>query len=78
MSDLNRTNSISLISSNSAELETLCKHIKLIPDFDEAAAKSMSATLIRVKWPRAYGECPDCGERVIVYASSAHYYMGDW
>lgn len=34
--------------------------------------------LVRQKWPRFWGECPDCGVSLIAYASAAHYTYGDW
>lgn len=47
--------------------------------FDEALAKDMTATEIKQKYPRLDGTCPKgCGYVGIAYASSMHYYMGDW
>jgi len=38
-----------------------------------------AAKKIRERWPRLYGACPlGCGYVGIYYASSEHYYMGDW
>jgi hypothetical protein len=57
---------------------TACAHPKCTPPFDEAAAKGASASEVRKRWPRFDGVCPDCNERVLGYASSMHYIMGDW
>lgn len=55
-----------------------CQHEKTIPDFDEEAAKGLDATEVRKRWPRFFGECPDCGVQIISYASNMHYHSGDW
>lgn len=55
-----------------------CTHYKIMPKFDEEAAKGLTAHEVRAKWPRFYGECPDCGQRGIYYASYVHYIAGDW
>jgi len=55
-----------------------CEHPKLMPAFDEKAARLMTAAQIRRAFPRAYGKCPDCGYEGILYASYAHYIWGDW
>jgi hypothetical protein len=56
-----------------------CEHpnLPLVP-FDEEAAKELSAWEIRARWPRKMQVCPDCKEEILCYASSMHYYMGDW
>lgn len=57
----------------------VCKHPNLPPvPFDAEAAKGKSAFEVRGLWPRKIQECPDCKEQVICYASSLHYYAGDW
>lgn len=33
---------------------------------------------IRRRWPRFHGTCPDCKGKLVLYASWAHYAMGDW
>lgn len=34
---------------------------------------------IRKRWPRLFGPCPKrCGFNGIAYASTDHYYYGDW
>jgi hypothetical protein len=60
--------------------ESNCTHPKCVPPngFDEEAAKKVDAHEVRQLWPRFYGDCPDCGQGVIGYASKMHYYMGDW
>lgn len=56
-----------------------CKHPLLKqPAFDEAEAAGMTSLAIRQRWPRGDSRCPTCGERVITYASMAHYIYGDW
>lgn len=47
-------------------------------DFDEERGFSMTPEEVRSKWPRFFGECPDCGTSCIIYASLAHYVAGDW
>lgn len=47
--------------------------------FDEKAAKELSASEIRRRWPRLDGLCPKgCGFNGIAYASFLHYVSGDW
>jgi len=47
--------------------------------FDEEAAKGLSASEVRRRWPRMHGLCPKgCGFNGIAYASYAHYIFGDW
>lgn len=55
-----------------------CEHPKTIPAFDAAAALGLSSREVKRKWPRFFGNCPDCGEQVIGYASFEHYLSGDW
>lgn len=57
-----------------------CAHPRCQPPngFDESEAKSCDSYEIRRRWPRFFGDCPDCGVGVIGYASRMHYYMGDW
>jgi len=57
-----------------------CTHPELRArvNFDAQAAKDLSASEIRARWPRVSDRCPQCGERVICYASYEHYYAGDW
>lgn len=56
---------------------TRCAHRRLAPRFDPDAASALSAGAVRRRWPRDWGECPDCGEQVIVYASAEHFVAGD-
>ncbi|MDB4278016.1 hypothetical protein N9917_00140 [Deltaproteobacteria bacterium] len=55
-----------------------CKHLSVMPEFDEEDAKGMSALEIKKKYPRFMGSCPECGGNVILYASFMHYINGDW
>jgi len=56
-----------------------CEHPKTTPPFDaEEARKLNDAGEVRKKFPRFFGQCPDCGAQVIGYASYEHYIMGDW
>jgi len=55
-----------------------CEHKSCKVEFDEEAARSMTEYEIKRRWPRFEGECPDCGGRVIKYASASHYIQGDW
>jgi len=55
-----------------------CPHEKVMPEFDAKAAYNLDAYEVRRRWPRFEGNCPDCGERLIAYASAAHYVAGDW
>lgn len=57
----------------------LCKHPRVpIPVFDAKAAIGLDVSEIRRRWPRGNNICPDCGGRLILYASAEHYIMGDW
>lgn len=58
--------------------ENKCTHPKVIPIFDEIAAKNMTANEIRKAYPRFSGKCPDCEYYGIIYANYAHYISGDW
>lgn len=55
-----------------------CTHPKCTPAFDEEAAKGLDAAEIQRRWPRFDGVCPDCGERMIIYASFMQYIAGDY
>jgi hypothetical protein len=57
---------------------TDCHHNAVLVAFDEQAAKGLSADEVRKRWPRFFGICPDCGDRLIKYASWAHFTSGDW
>jgi len=60
------------------EEQTECQHSSVMPEFDEEAATKLSSIEIREKWPRFFGICPDCGRRLILYASYSHYILGGW
>jgi hypothetical protein len=55
-----------------------CKHPKCLPEFDQTAAMGLSAPEVQKRWPRFWGVCPDCGVRLVMYASAEHCIMGDW
>lgn len=57
-----------------------CPHSPLMKKvkFDPVAARNMTVEEIHEKFPRLDEVCPDCGEKVIVYASAEHYIAGDW
>ena len=55
-----------------------CKHLSVMPDFDEKAARLLPAREIRKRWPRFDGICLECNEQLILYASMAHYFYGDY
>lgn len=55
-----------------------CTHPQCSPAFDGNNVRGMTAIEVRVLYPRFSGVCPDCGQRVIVYASFEHYIAGDW
>lgn len=55
-----------------------CKHATVMPTFDYEASKGLSSHEVRQRWPRFWGECPDCHQQLILYASREHYYSGDW
>lgn len=55
-----------------------CEHEAIAVTFDKEAARDLSTTEIRERWPRFLGNCPTCGERLIKYASYEHYLYGDW
>ncbi len=48
-----------------------------VVEFDEEAARGLSASEVRKRWPRFQGHCL-CGVSHICYASWMHYVMGDW
>jgi len=54
-------------------------------EFEEHACEARGRPLPKEKGTRAsmwrgwfMGKCPDCGDSVILYASWAHYVMGDY
>ncbi len=55
-----------------------CTHKSVMPEYDEEAAKGLSAEEIRKRWPRFHGRCPDCNQMVILYACVDQYIMGDY
>lgn len=56
----------------------LCDHERARPAFDGDAARGLPAAEVRRRWPRFYGNCPDCGASLISYASMEHCHAGDW
>lgn len=55
-----------------------CRHPRCTPAFDADAAQGLDEYEVRRRWPRLMGECPDCGQHLISYASAEHYIAGDW
>jgi hypothetical protein len=57
-----------------------CPHSKCMPQYDSEKVKkeNMSPERVRELYPRFCGQCPDCGEQLIQYASFEHYLAGDW
>jgi len=55
-----------------------CDHNSSVPEFDEVASFGLEEKEIRRRWPRFFGICPDCQERVILYANEKHFIRGDW
>lgn len=60
------------------ERQSACAHTSVQPAYDHEAARGLSASVVRKRWPRFMGTCPDCGGRWILYASGEHYAAGDW
>lgn len=60
------------------EARTVCDHSKCRPRFDADKTRGMDAHYVRENYPRFSGQCPDCFQNVIVYASFEHYIAGDW
>lgn len=58
--------------------EEECDHDAVKVEFDEEAAKGLDAHEVQRRWPRFFGQCPECGQQLIKYASMAHYLHGDW
>lgn len=46
--------------------------------FDPEAARGLTTDEIRKRWPRGYWTCPECGSVTTRYASTKHYFAGDW
>lgn len=58
---------------------TQCDHPNLPPvPFDAEACKGKASSWVRKHYPRLYQVCPDCQAEIISYASSEHYYAGDY
>jgi hypothetical protein len=57
---------------------SVCPHARVMPTFDAIEARGLNSAQVRKRWPRFKGECPDCGDRMIAYASFEHYMAGDW
>lgn len=65
-----------ILKSNADVKHNRCDHGVV---FDEKKARDLSVYEVRKIYPRLDGECPKgCGYHGIAYASSMHYYMGDW
>jgi len=57
-----------------------CRHLRVHVEFDEEEMLrlNMSSADVQRRWPRFWGNCPDCGEMLIKYASAIHFIAGDW
>lgn len=55
-----------------------CEHVGVPVAYDSDEAKTMDSLAIRKRFPRFHGNCPDCGQQLIKYASFEHYIAGDW
>lgn len=57
-----------------------CKHVSVRPEFEYKSLDilNMTATKIRLRWPRFEGHCPECSEEVVAYASEEHRVLGEW
>jgi hypothetical protein len=59
-----------------------CPHVGIDTGikFDAKAAKGLTPTEVRARWPRGHNlTCSVCGEIIsAVYASYEHYIAGDW
>ncbi len=55
-----------------------CMHLKVVPEFDEEVAKTLTAKAARALYPRFAGKCPDCDYVGVLYASMEHYIYGDY
>lgn len=65
---------------DASEEQQACRHRQCAPPhgFDEDASTELEPAVIRERWPRFEGKCPDCGIQVIQYVSAAHLIAGDW
>lgn len=61
-----------------ATSEGKCRHESVMPKVSDDQLEGLSADEVREKYPRFFGVCPDCGQRLILYASAMHYVAGDW
>lgn len=57
-----------------------CQHEKCVPkiDISDDELAKLTTEEVRQRYPRFDGQCPDCGQRVIFYASNMHYIAGDY
>lgn len=57
----------------------ICDHAAVTPKFSlEALGEDTSSHAVRKMFPRFMGNCTECGQLAIVYASFEHFLMGDW
>lgn len=59
----------------------MCHHTRLPePTFDKDLCDrgGLDVETIRRMFPRVIEVCPDCNQRIIMYASKAHIVYGDW
>ena len=55
-----------------------CYHVNAIPNYPDDAFDNLSSAEVRKRFPRFFGDCPDCGQPFIGYSSLKHYISGDW
>lgn len=64
--------------ASTVDLSTLAPECSHGLVFDEDAARGLTSSVVRKRWPRFSGVCQTCGFDGIAYASLAHYVQGDW
>jgi hypothetical protein len=67
-----------MVSADAATEKASCSDPFHRPPFDAEAARNLSSSEVRKRWPRSSGTCPTCGFYGAVYASFEHYIAGDW
>lgn len=67
-----------MTASTTTDAGGKCEHTSCVPAWDAEKARSMDSYEVRKHFPRFMGNCPDCGQQVIVYASLEQYVAGDY
>jgi len=62
----------------SPKAQAECTHESVRPPFNQQAAIGVPHQQVRQRWPRFQGECRECGDYTIKYASRNHYIAGGW